>query len=73
MARHCFRSVLIKWPCLLRSTLTKEPDVKDNNKTRVNLFKPVLKKVKKPLFTEILYINTGCFIEFYAKKLDRTR
>ncbi len=49
MARHCFRSVLIKWPCLLRSTLTKEPDVKDNNKTQVNLFKLALKKNKNDL------------------------
>jgi hypothetical protein len=32
----------------LRSTLTKEPDVKDNNKTRVNLFRVPLKKVKMP-------------------------
>jgi hypothetical protein len=48
MARHCFRSVLIKWPCLMRSTLTKEPDVKDNNKTQVNLFKLALKKVNMP-------------------------
>lgn len=73
MARHCFRSVLIKWPCLLRYTLTKEPDVKDNNKTLVNLFTVTLKKVKMTLFTEIFDVNTGCFIEFYAMKLNRTR
>lgn len=73
MARHCFRSVLIKWPCLLRYTLTKEPDVKDNNKTLVNLFTVTLKKVKMTLFTKIFDVNTGCFIEFYAMKLHRTR
>lgn len=73
MARHCFRSVLIKWPCLLRSTLTKEPDVKDNNKTQVNLFNLALKKVKMPLFTEIFDVNTWCFIQLYAVKLHRTR
>ena len=73
MARHCFRSVLIKWPCLLRYTLTKEPDVKDNNKTLVNLFRMTLKKVKMTLFTEIFDVNTWCFIQLYTVKLHRTR
>lgn len=54
MARNCFRSVLIKWPRLLCYTLTKEPDDKDNNKMRVNLFKPALKKEK----TASIYQNT---------------
>ena len=54
MARHCFRSVLIKWPCLLRYTLTKEPDVKDNNKTLVNLFSVTLKKSENdPIYRNI--------------------
>ena len=73
MARHCFRSVLIKWPCLLRSTLTKEPDVKDNNKTQVNLFKLALNKVKMHLFTEIFDVNTWRFIQLYAVKLHGSR
>ena len=73
MARHCFRSVLIKWPYLLCYTLTKEPDVKDNNKTQVNLFKLALKKVKMPLFTEIFDVNAWRFIQLYAVKLNRTR
>lgn len=73
MARHCFRSVLIKWPCLLCYKLTKEPDVKDNNKTQVNLFKIALKKVKMHLFTEIFDVDAWRFIQLYAVKLNRTR